>query len=162
MRHIAVRLGCSVAGPYSHFKSQDDILRRLIERGEEELTSDLRKARAKAGDIFETLQSLAFTYIHFASRNRELHKLMFNIEGHRRVFKFTTSSYRVYLETIRDGVKQGTLHFSRKRYHALARTMWAWLYGMIVLDMTGVSGLDAEAGIEEGYYFFRKLLKDGE
>ncbi|MBL8018607.1 MAG: TetR/AcrR family transcriptional regulator [Leptospirales bacterium] len=161
LRNIVKRLGCSVAGPYTYFKSQDEILSTLIHMGEEELTSDLRNARALGGNRFEILRRLAGTYRDFARRNREMHKLMFNIHGHNRIFHSATASYRVYLETIRSGVKAGEFKFSRQGYHALARTMWAWIYGMIVLEMTGVTA-ESEAVVDEGFAFFRKLLEQGE
>jgi len=162
IRNIAKRLGCSVAGPYTYFKSHDEILSTLIEMGEEELTGDLRRAKAEGGDLYDVLLRLAVTYRDFARRNRELHQIMFNINGRYRVFRSATASYRAYLETIRMGVKSGQLKFSRKGYHALARTMWAWLYGLIVLEMTGVTAQSEGFAMEEGFSFFRRLLEQGE
>ena len=162
LRSIVKRLGCSVAGPYTYFAGQDEIISTLIQKGEEELTGDLKRAGQKGGDLFEILRRLAATYMTFARRNRELHKLMFNINGHKRIFPSATASYRAYIETIRGGVKSSRLHFSRKGYHAIARTMWAWLYGLIVLEMTGVTTMNADEAIDEGFSFFQRLLEQGE
>lgn len=162
MRRIVKKLGCSVAGPYTHFKSQDEILGSLIERGEQELTTDLKRARDAGGEIFDMLKRIAVTYRDFARNNRELHKLMFHIPGSERVFRSATESYRVYLDALRQGVKSGRLKFSKKGYHGMARTMWAWLYGMIVLEMTGVIEQSQDYAFDEGFAVFQRLLEQGE
>lgn len=45
MRKIAEKLNCSVASPYSHFTSQEEIIQVLIAKGETELTQLLRNAQ---------------------------------------------------------------------------------------------------------------------
>ncbi|HNE23110.1 MAG TPA: hypothetical protein PLG78_08075 [Leptospiraceae bacterium] len=40
--------------------------------------------------------------------------------------------------------------------------MWAWLYGLIVLEMTGVTTMNADEAIDEGFSFFQRLLEQGE
>lgn len=162
MRRIVKKLGCSVAGPYTHFKSQDDILSSLIERGERDLTGDLKRARDEGGEIFDMLKRIAVTYRDFARNNRELHKLMFHIPGSEKVFRSATASYRVYLDAIRQGVKTGRLKFTKKGYHAMAKTMWAWLYGVIVLEMTGVTEQGHNSAFDDGFAVFQRLLEQGE
>lgn len=164
MRTIAARLGCSVAGPYSHFENQEEIIKALIGEGEERLTQQLRKAAGENKGTYDKLEAVARTYHSFAAENRELHKLIFNIGGHRKIFAQISSSYRIYLETIRQGVKNGEIQYSRRGYHALARTMWAWMYGLIVLELTDMLARRKAEGdpVQEGFQFFRRLLLEGE
>lgn len=164
MRRIAERLGCSVASPYAHFENQEEILRLLITDGEKILTSDLKAAQASSGDAYEQLSAIAHAYWNFASANRQLHRLMFSAAGgklYRRSFPTLPTSYRVFLETIRHGITSGAIPHPRKSYPAIARTMWAWMYGLIVLDLNEMirhaRGADPVA---EGIDYFTRMLKN--
>ena len=147
-----------------YFENQDEIIRALISEGEAWLTADLRKAQASSQDVYDQLRAIAQTYWTFASNHRELHKLIFNVGGHRKVFAVISSSYRVYMETLRRGVKEGKIKFSLRNYHGIARTMWAWIYGLIVLELTGMLQRRKEDSdpVAEGMNYFARLLKEGE
>lgn len=168
MREIAKELNCSVASPYAYFESRDEIIKELISNGEKILTTDLNLAVSKNPDIFSQLKAIAYTYWNFAVANRELHKLMFDTlgskGGYRKIFTYLPTSYRVFLSTLRSGVKNGSIRFSRKGYHAIARTIWAWMYGLLVLEMTGMLRKRSQANhpIEEGILFFHHILREGE
>ena len=164
MRRIAARLSCSVASPYAHFSSQEEIITSLIVHGERKLTSDLKVARASSDDVFGQLRAIAQAYWSFACDNRELHKLMFNMGVmYRKVFTSLPTSYRVFLETIRKGTVSGAIPFEVKRYPSIARTMWSWMYGLILLEMTGMLKLrHGEDPIEEGIQLFTKMLRRGD
>ncbi len=166
MRRVAERLGCSVASPYAHFENQEEIMRILVMNGEKRLTQDLRQAQASSQDVYKQLDAIAHGYWSFASRNRELHRLMFSASGgklYRRSFPTLPTSYRVFLETIRRGIGSGSIPYSRRAYPGIARTMWSWMYGLIVLDLNGMirhpQGADP---VKEGIELFTKLLKSGE
>ncbi|MBL8019163.1 MAG: TetR/AcrR family transcriptional regulator [Leptospirales bacterium] len=163
MRRIAVQLGCSVASPYAHFQNREEIIRELIALGERQLTADLKGAQATSTDVFVQLHNIARTYWQFATENRELHKIMFNMDigkMYRKVFPHLPTSYRVFLETIRGGIRSGAIRGKNRR--GLARTMWAWMYGLIVLDMGSmVSDRGAQAAaVEEGIEIFKHALKN--
>lgn len=166
MRRVAEKLGCSVASPYAHFENQEEIMRELIMNGERKLTSDLKAAHASSPDIYVQLDAIAHAYWNFASDNRQLHRLMFSAAGgklYRKSFPTLPTSYRVFLETIRLGISSGAIPYSRNSYPAIARTMWAWMYGLIVLELNDMvrhkRGTDP---VEEGIGFFTKMLKSGE
>lgn len=166
MRRVAERLGCSVASPYAHFENQEEIMRILVMNGETRLTTDLRQAQASSANVYEQLDAIAHGYWNFASKNRQLHRLMFSASGgklYRKSFPTLPTSYRVFLETIRRGISSGAIPYTRKNYPAIARTMWSWMYGLIVLDLNGMirhpKGADPVA---EGIALFTKLLKSGE
>lgn len=166
MRRVAEKLGCSVASPYAHFENQEEIMRELIMNGERILTSDLKNAQASSVDVYIQLDAIAHAYWNFASDNRQLHRLMFSAAGgklYRKSFPTLPTSYRVFLETIRLGIASGAIPYTRRSYPAIARTMWAWMYGLIVLELNDMvrhkHGADP---VEEGIGFFTKMLKSGE
>ncbi|WCL50573.1 TetR/AcrR family transcriptional regulator [Leptospira sp. GIMC2001] len=165
MRRIAKKIGCSVASPYTHFQNQEEIIRHLILIGEKQLTHDLREAQKNRGDVYQSLDAIAHAYWNFASDNRELHKLMFNAVGgklYRQTFPSLPTSYRVFLETIRQGISSGEILYSRKDYPAIARTMWSWMYGLIVLEMNELLRKRKDSDpIQEGIQLFTILLKRG-
>jgi AcrR family transcriptional regulator len=163
MREIAKELSCSVASPYAYFSSREDIIKELIRRGEKILTHTLIAAKKKHTDVLLQLREIAYTYWNFAIANRELHKLMFDTlstKGYRKVFTYIPSSYRVFLETLRSGVESQAIQLPKKRYHAIAMTMWAWMYGLLVLEMTGLlkNRNKKTHPIEEGIVFFQDIL----
>ena len=104
---IAKHLNCSVASPYAHFKNQEEIIQALLYQGEQKLTTDLNLAKDSSEDPFEQITAIAHTYWQFSVENKGLHKLMFSSGGglHKKLFA-APSSYRVFLKTIRDGLKK--------------------------------------------------------
>lgn len=159
MRSIAHKLNCSVASPYAHFQNQEDIIKELIMLGEKNLTAALKEAKKTSDDVFQQLAAIARTYWSFATKYREQHRLMYNIgSGYRKVFKNIPTSYRVFLETIREGMRTGAIPYPRKMYTSIARTMWAWMYGLIVLDMEDMMRARNEDPIEEGILYFNLLF----
>jgi AcrR family transcriptional regulator len=141
MRAIAKRLQCSVGSPYVHFSNQEEILRELFLLEERPLTARLRLARRESGDVLVQLSIFARIYWDFAETHRELHKAMFNLFAgklYRNVFPYLTASYRLFLITVREGIRRGSIPYPPHMYMPLARTMWAWLHGLIVLNMEGV------------------------
>lgn len=167
MRRITNRLGCSVASPYAYFPSIEDIARGLVQRGEETLKKIMKEHQDKAPkDSFSQLGAVAQAYWTFARNHKELHKLMFQVgDGilHRKMLNVIPSSYRIFLATIKRGIEKGEFKFQRKDYPSLARTMWAWIYGLMVLDLTGILHLSKEQNspLDEGISLFNELLKNG-
>ena len=166
MRKVAERLQCSVAAPYTHFNSKEEIFRVLITDGEKTLTRNLKKAQASSEDVYAQLAAIAYAYWDFAAENRQLHKLMFNASSgtlYRKALPVLPTSYRVFLETIRKGILTGAIPYSRKSYPAIARTMWSWMYGLIVLEMNQILRRRADSDpVQEGIALFHKLLRAGE
>ncbi|HNE25396.1 MAG: TetR/AcrR family transcriptional regulator [Leptospirales bacterium] len=165
MRHIAQHMGCSVASPYAYFSSQEEIIRHLITEGEKKLTLDLKAAQECSHDVYVQLDAIAHAYWNFSSENRELHKLMFNMGGgrlYRQVFPSLPTSYRVFLETIREGIISGAIPYPRTSYPSIARTMWSWMYGLIVLEMNEVLRRRKTSDpVKEGIALFHHLLRSG-
>lgn len=166
MRKIAARLGCSVASPYAHFDSNEDIVKGLVLRGEETLSGMIREANRDQIKCFDQVAATARAYWRFAQENKELHKLMFHIGNgisHRKFLTVIPISYRMFLSIIKKGIETGEFKFQRKDYPSLARTMWAWIYGLLVLDLTGVLSLKRSDSnpLEEGILIFKELLENG-
>lgn len=164
MRRIAHVLQCSVASPYAYFESQEAIIQSLIINGEQQLTQMLRDAVAgRKLDVYSELEILARTYWEFATTNRELHKLMINMGLYRKSFHKLPTSFRVFLEALRRGINNGEIKYPSERYRAIASTLWAWIYGLIVLDMTDLlrTGAGGNDPIGDGIEFFKTALQSG-
>lgn len=163
MRMIAKELDCSVASPYAHFKNQEEIIQALLYQGESQLTANLKTAQASSENPFEQISAIAHIYWQFSIENRGLHKLMFSSGGglHKKLFA-APSSYRVFLKVIRDGLKKESDEMKRPRYNSIARTMWAWMYGLLVLQMTDLLNRDKLKydPIEEGMLLFKYLFRN--
>ncbi|MCR9142143.1 MAG: TetR/AcrR family transcriptional regulator [bacterium] len=164
MRRIAQVLRCSVASPYAYFESQEAIIQALIRKGETHLTSMLREASAATtkDTVYIQLEAIARTYWRFATENRELHKLMINMGIYRKTFQQIPTSYRVFLETLRRGMNSGEIHYPRERYRQIAGTMWAWIYGVLVLEMNDLlRNSDTLDPIGAGIELFQEMLQKG-
>ena len=163
MRAIAKHLNCSVASPYAHFKNQEEIIQALLYSGEQRLTADLNIAKASSENPFEQITAIAHTYWQFSVENKGLHKLMFSSGGglHKKLFA-APSSYRVFLATVRDGLKKQSSEMPRPRYNSIARTMWAWMYGLLVLQMTEILNREKlkQDPVEEGMLVFKTLFRN--
>jgi AcrR family transcriptional regulator len=163
MRSIAREVGCSVASPYQYFKSHEELMKALIQYGESELKYLLRNSIQSEMDTYEKLGSIARAYFQFASENKALHKIMFNTgtdSMHRKALPQLPTSYRFFLATLREGFINGEIKYPLSEYRAIARMMWAWIYGLIILDMTGMlkSRGSSKDPIEEGIAYFKVLL----
>ena len=88
---------------------------------------------------------------------------MFSAGGglHKKLFA-APSSYRVFLKTVRDGLKKESSEMPRPRYNSIARTMWAWMYGLLVLQMTEILNREKlkQDPIEEGMLVFKTLFRN--
>lgn len=165
MRRIAQVLQCSVASPYAYFESQEAIIQVLVRKGESHLTSMLREAIAGTIEdtVFVQLEAIARTYWRFATENRELHKLMNNMGIYGKTFKSAPTSYRVFLETLHRGIKSGEIRYPKERYRQIASTMWAWIYGVLVLEMNDLlRNSEALDPIGSGIALFQDMLQRGE
>lgn len=169
MRAIAARLKCSVASPYTHFANQREIFTALLRQGEQDLRERLQAATIGQEDVYEKLEALAYAYWQFARDNRGLHKLMYHQEGvslQRELSPGLTGSYKIFLKTVREGVTSGQIRFPKNQYLAITRTIWSWIYGVLALDLNGLSPPNSGRGkthpMAEGIHFFKLLLKNGE
>ncbi|MCB1191335.1 MAG: TetR/AcrR family transcriptional regulator [Leptospiraceae bacterium] len=166
-RRIADKLGCSVASPYAHFENYEEIVKCLIIRGEDILIGMLKSAVVTTNDSYEQISGIAKAYWQFAQEHKELHKLMFHTGPvgtiHRKALNVAPRSYRIFLITLKKGFDNGQFHIKRKNYPAFARTMWAWIYGLMVLDLTGVLQTKHSDNdpLDEGIALFSDMLRVG-
>lgn len=162
MRRIATESGCSLASPYVHFKNQSEILQALISQGEADLTRRLREAEAKHADLHQKLSEIAHAYWAFGTNNRELHRLMFS-NGERRLYvkkiRYVQPSFRVFLHALRKGTKAGEYLDQRVNPLEIARTLWAWMYGLLNLEYEGLVQITPEDDpVQKGMDLFYEML----
>ncbi len=162
MRSIAKELNSSVGSAYNYFETREKIIQELLFRGEQKLYQDVLIAKKKAKDSENELVLIAYAYWNFAIENIELHKLMFSVGGgqHKKLFT-QPNSYRIFLKSIYSYTKkQKSKKIKPKDYNSLARTVWSWMYGLLVLNMAGVltKGSATYKPIEDGMNFFKRLI----
>jgi AcrR family transcriptional regulator len=159
VRQIAKQLHCSVSALYSHFRNYDEILNAMVADTEARLARELRKARLGFVNTIDQLIAVARTYWAFALDNPDMHRLMYRQTRYLRV----PPAYRVYLDTFRRGFRTGDLQYSRHEAQALARTMFAWLYGLITMELLGVAHIAQHGGrqLEDGLRHFHRLMSHG-
>ncbi|HMY46343.1 MAG TPA: TetR/AcrR family transcriptional regulator, partial [Leptospiraceae bacterium] len=63
---------------------------------------------------------------------------------------------------IREGIISGAIPYPRTSYPSIARTMWSWMYGLIVLEMNEVLRRRKTSDpVKEGIALFHHLLRSG-
>lgn len=162
MRMIAKELNSSVGSTYNYFENQEKIIQTLLHRGEKKLFSDVLLAKKKAKDNEDELILIAYAYWNFAIENIELHRLMFSVGGgqHKKLFT-QPNSYKIFLKSIYSYIKKKkSKKVKLNEYKSFARMVWSWMYGLLVLNMTGVLGKGTASynPIEDGMNFFKRLI----
>ncbi|MBX7057913.1 MAG: TetR/AcrR family transcriptional regulator [Leptospirales bacterium] len=163
MRAIAERLECSVASPYLYFSNQEEIIGELLRAAEREMANMMEAASAAQSDPLERLAAIARTYWEFARGNSRLHALM--IENRGRTYKMymptMPRSYRIYLRAFRDAVRAHQIPLYRMPAVSVARILWNWIYGTIVVENTSlVDSVGEDDPVRSGLFFFGALFRD--
>jgi AcrR family transcriptional regulator len=162
MRSIAKELKASVGSIYNYFENQEKIIQELLYRGEKKLYKDILNAKSETKSPKEELIKIAYAYWNFATENIELHKLMFSLGGgqHKKIFT-KPNSYKEFLKSIYSFLKKNkNSKIPSEKYNSFARTVWSWMYGILVLNMAGVleKGSASYKPIEDGMEFFMKVI----
>lgn len=158
VRRLAKRLSCSSAALYSHFENVEALVNAMIRVSEKRLSRRLRQARLGAKHSVDQLSVIARAYWNYALENPELHRLLY-----RKTKSTMAPAYRVYMTTLRRGVRIGEVRLTHEEAAALGRTMFAWLYGLVTMELMGVmhvtghGGRDLEAGMR---HFYALLTSD--
>ncbi|MEM1314440.1 MAG: TetR/AcrR family transcriptional regulator [Pseudomonadota bacterium] len=72
--------GVSTAAPYKHFSGKDELLRRLVMDGFEELGARMREARDDCpGPLADRITAMGMSYIEFALANPGMFRLVFGM-----------------------------------------------------------------------------------
>ncbi|MDX1958606.1 MAG: TetR/AcrR family transcriptional regulator [Leptospiraceae bacterium] len=164
MRTIAEKLSSSVGSIYNYFDNQEEIVKELLFRGENKLTNDILNGLKNQNSPITKLKSIGWAYWNFSIENRDLHRLMFNIGGgmHKKLFSYP-KSYKIFLKTVYQYLNsKNNKNIPRNKFNSFARTIWAWMYGILVLKMTGF--LDQKTSnnftpVEDGIELFQKMVE---
>lgn len=157
VRRIATELQCSVSALYSHFASIDEIVNAMVVHTEEKLARNLRRARRGLASFMEQLSAIARGYWQFALEHPEVHRLMY-----RKSSQGLPHAYKVYAETFQLGRSAGEFPYSRREISKIARIMFAWLYGLISMELMGISNIEKRGAreIEDGMRYFASILSN--
>ena len=102
--------------------------------------------------------SVASPYAHFKNQEEIIQALLYSGEQ-----KLTADLNIARASTENpDGLKKESSEMPRPRYNSIARTMWAWMYGLLVLQMTEILNREKlkQDPIEEGMLVFKTLFRN--
>src|SRR4051794_37672270 len=80
LRRVARAAGVSPGAPYHHFADRSALLTAISKQGYQQLSEELRAARAQAADPMRALGALVETYVRYAQRQPAHFQLMFRPE----------------------------------------------------------------------------------
>lgn len=140
LREVARRAGVSHAAPYKHFPDKAALLADLATLGFDELrqqvSSAIEKPLRSARAEFITA---AKAYIHFATENPSLYRLMFSADVSKAAFpnldEAGAGAFAVLLGVIERG--QGNGAFKKQPLRSQAAATWALMHGFSMLAMDG-------------------------
>jgi TetR/AcrR family transcriptional regulator, cholesterol catabolism regulator len=75
-RQLSSAMGITNGTFYHHFRSKEDLLRRICERALDEITAAVRRAVTAADDPLMGLEALITTHVEVITRSRHLHTTM--------------------------------------------------------------------------------------
>ncbi|MFZ5630786.1 MAG: TetR-like C-terminal domain-containing protein [Spirochaetota bacterium] len=123
----------------------------------------MRQAEAAHADIYGKINAIAHAYWDFATKNRQLHRLMFSVRERSlngRNLNSLPSSYRIFLETVRLGIVTGEFPNPRRTYLEIGAMLWSWMYGLLNLELNGLVRKSRRADpVQRGIDMFYMILK---
>jgi len=154
MRELARRLDVSAPSLYFHVESREDLFREMTTEGLRRFTRAMEVAGAAGGDARTRVRALAYAYIEFAERNRQLFSLVFGpCPDERRIDEsLPAEASAPVLDLARDLVGDARALF-------LAESLWAFVHGYTVLRLAGQFLLNPDH--EAGFLFGLDLILDG-
>ncbi|HXX32310.1 MAG TPA: TetR/AcrR family transcriptional regulator [Myxococcaceae bacterium] len=149
LRAVARRAGYSPASLYEYFDGKDQILRTLAAEASARLGAELRSAVQAPDRTTSALVRLGLAYVRFAREHGEDFLLLFARlpSQRRRLSEEATvqSPYRLVLEAVTASMERGEVRSGdRLAVEQLAYGLWATAHGMAMLQLTHLTGFDAD------------------
>ncbi|MEM6441721.1 MAG: WHG domain-containing protein [Pseudomonadota bacterium] len=133
--------GVSTAAPYKHFAGKDDLLRRLVMDGFEDLGTRMRAARDGCpGPIADRITAMGMSYIEFALANPGMFRLVFGMtkEMHDpedvEMDACGQACFQVLIDEVADAVPDGA---GEAAAQGLAVMLWTFVHGAASLALDG-------------------------
>ena len=161
LNELARRVGVSTAAPYRHFADREALLCAIADEGYVRFGARLDAAAAAATDDADALLRLGVAYLGFAADEPALFDVMFR-GGTARVSEVGPPTFETLVDTVARAQRSGVLADVLDA-RTTARTLWATLHGLAVLDARGglaklgLSGPHADLVAES----FAPLLRPG-
>lgn len=142
LRALATRLGVARSAPYRHFASRDDLMQAIALKAVEEIRQGFLAALQLDASPRERLFHGFRWYLAFASRHRELYRLLFDVdtEWHIDILKEASpqSSFGVFATLIAEAAGAD----DPAPIHVRAVASWAILHGYAMLRMNDTINRD--------------------
>lgn len=132
---LARRLGVSTAAPYRHFADRDALINCLCVEGYREFGAALDEAYSSTDDPRARVTALGVAYLRFAREHRAVFGLMFAARG----APVADAGAPTFEPLVRAVVAAQTAELLPPDLdpRVVARTLWATLHGLAVLDQRG-------------------------
>lgn len=135
LNELSRRVGVSTAAPYRHFADRDALLDALADEGYAIFGAALRAAARAAPDPRACLVGLGVAYLDFAAEHPDVFQLMFGDRAGRPA-PAGPPTFEPLVTAVVQAQDAGVLP-ADQAVGDLARTIWATLHGLAVLDARG-------------------------
>ncbi len=138
LRELARKLKVSHMAPYRHFKTKEDLIAEIIEKGFQALTLKFDEAKTQANGDFQQIMNLfGKVYIRFCLENPEQVRLMFSgllcdPEQYLSTHQAGQVAFSRLLELIKWGQENGHLRPNDDPY-LLSLMIWSSVHGSAML-----------------------------
>ncbi|EOU1352843.1 TetR/AcrR family transcriptional regulator [Pseudomonas aeruginosa] len=141
LREVARQAGVSHAAPYKHFADKAALLGEISLIGFDRLREILaRSVSPKPASLRAGIFAMAESYMHFASANSGLYRLMFSTDSGSvpevHLSDRALSALGVLVELLERGQAEGLLRIRDVRGQAAA--CWALMHGLALLSIDGL------------------------
>jgi len=133
IRRLADEIEYSQPVIYSHFENKEAIVAAVAIEGFLELTSELRKAAARASSERGAVETVARAYLDFAVRRSALYEAMFTLPTS---LRFAEHDTRSELKAAFLAIAAPIAPFSTD-VELTTETLWASLHGLAELERSG-------------------------
>jgi len=173
MRAVAARVGTTPTAIYHYFRSKDDLVDKVVERGFRESEAHLWRAiePLPVGSI-ERLAALGEAYIRFALQHQEYFKIIFGIRTETpRLLEEVPGrgGYGVLRQCVVDAMETGSIRSADPDLVVLY--LWSIVHGLVTISMaceceamledTAIGLPDDQAAPEYLFQQFRDLIDAG-
>lgn len=147
--------GVSTAAPYKHFKDRDEVLKIIVARGFDEMSSQSMQAVKAAGvGTLAGIAAMGRAYVQFAIDNEKLFRLMF---GQHPILKTDEDVIGEGIGCFSKVIEQVSIYCERNGVlgdpNEIAVRLWTFVHGVASLLIDGdyavvAPGLDVDALVE--------------
>lgn len=154
IRGIARRIGYSAPALYEYFTGKEAIAEALFVEGFRNLAEAMQQVEQTVADPLTRLRALGITYRQFALAHPQEYSLMFSrpipeFQPSQADLDIATTAFAPLQHTFEEGITAGVILPMDARTGAT--TAWAYLHGLVSLELAGMGGPPPGHPLPPGY-----------